>query len=70
MTMFDIIRFYSNGKKKLVHYLVSKEQAMEWCNSPFTRKGSVYFDGFAKSGSYKTGKAIYDHYFTPTIELN
>lgn len=64
--MYDIIRFYSkNNKKKLVHYLVSKEQAMEWCNSPFTRKAGVWFDGFVKSGSYKTGKPLYDHYFTP-----
>lgn len=63
--MKDIIRFYKTGKKKLVHFYVSEEQAREWCSSPFT-KTNAYFDGFGNSGEYCKGQiSIYNHYFVP-----
>lgn len=67
----DIIRFYETGKKKIVFYSVTEEQAKEWCNSPLTRKAGKYFDGFANAGAYgKERTAIYSNYFTPTEQYN
>lgn len=71
MALYDVIRFYKSGKKKLVHYKVTKEQAQEWCNSPCTERAHRYFDGFADTGTYGARNTpIYSHYFTPTKELN
>jgi len=69
--MKDIIRFKKNGKTKLIHFLVTEEQAREWCNSEHTQKEGKYFDGFATTGTYCTRqKPYYDHYFTPTEDFN
>lgn len=68
--MKDIIRFYPTGKRKLIHYLVTEEQAREWCESKYTRKqlkNLSWFDGFAESGTYCQNQSPkYTHYFTPT----
>lgn len=69
--MKDIIRFKKNGKKILIHYGVTEDQAREWCSSKYTHKKGKYFDGFAESGTYCTNnRPKYDHYFAPTEEYN
>lgn len=69
--MKDIIRFKKDGgRQKLIHYGITDEQAQEWCNSPYTRKEGVYFDGFAESGTYCVKQSPkYTHYFIPD-EIN
>lgn len=63
----DVIRFYrKNNRKKLIHYGVTEAQAKEWCESPYTKKEGVYFDGFAQSDTHCIySRPFYDHYFTP-----
>ncbi len=71
MAIKDIIRFYRTGKKKIVFYGVTEEQAREWCASPLTRKEGKYFDGFDKAGSHGNRLApIYPHYFVPTEDYH
>ncbi len=67
----DIIRFYKNGKQKIVFYGVTEYQAKEWCNSEYTHNAK-YFDGFSTTGSYGNKKQpIYNQaYFSPTEIYN
>lgn len=66
----DIIRFYKTGKKKIVFYSVTDEQAREWCSSTLTSTAR-YFDGFANHGEYGTRlTAIYQNYEAPTAEYH
>jgi len=61
----DIIRFKQKGKKELIHYKVTQEQAQEWCESDLT-KGKGYFDGFDNTGTHaQKQNPKYSHYFTP-----
>lgn len=48
--MLDIWRYYHSGKRsKLVHYCITKKEAIAWCNSKFTRKAGKWFDGFTET---------------------
>lgn len=64
----DIIRFFQDGRKKqLIFEGVTKEQAKEWCSSPYTKKAGIWFDGFDTHGEHIFRRnAKYTHYFTPS----
>jgi hypothetical protein len=63
----DIIRF-NNKKPNIVLFRgVTEEQAREWCNSPYTKKGQLFFDEFAQTDTHLIGKKPkYVKYFTPS----
>lgn len=50
MERYKIVRFYSNGKKRIMHTGLTLEEAKEHCNKPntkgITRNGIRWFDGF------------------------
>lgn len=45
---YKIIRFYSSGRKKILHRGVTLEVAQLHCSDPRTKKAGVYFDGYTK----------------------
>lgn len=68
--LYDIIRFYSNGKEaKLIMSGVTEEQKDEWCNSIKTSKLGKWFDGFTshRSGNFdcQRKKPLYPSNYTP-----
>lgn len=67
--MYDIVRFYSDGRKKLVMAKVTEEQKDTWCNDERTKKSGEWFDGFtnSKKTTYKCqlGKPMYPSNYTP-----
>lgn len=69
--MYDIIRFRRDGgRKKLIHKGITLEQAQEWCESEYTRKEGVYFDGYTETGKFERLTPKYTRYFTPTKQYN
>lgn len=66
---YDIIRFFEDGRKKLVMANVEEKIKDEWVNSPKTKKAGKWFDGFTASHktTYKCqlGKAMYPSNYTP-----
>lgn len=65
----DIIRFYENGRKKLIMVNVSEEKAQEWCVSPKTSKVGKWFDGFVSTNrniyNCQMGTALYPSNYSP-----
>jgi len=47
-TKYDLVRFFSSGRSKIIHRNVSDVVADLHTNDPRTRKEGVYFDGFRK----------------------
>jgi hypothetical protein len=50
--MYKIIRFYANGRQRVMGTNLTLEEAKEHCNKPSTqgttRSGVKWFDGFTK----------------------
>ncbi len=49
---YCIIRFYKDGRKRLIDYGLTREQAQAHCKDPSTRKEGVWFDGFDEESNW------------------
>lgn len=47
--MYKIIRYYKNGRRKLIKTVSSLEIARLHCNDSRTKKTGIYFDGYVKA---------------------
>lgn len=65
--MFDIIRFYKNGRNQLILKGITEGQAKTWCSSPKTRKEGEWFDGFTNKSKYscQTPQPLFNSFFNP-----
>jgi hypothetical protein len=46
--MYKIIRFFSNGEKRIIKTGLTLEQAQEHCQREDTHKAGIWFDGYTK----------------------
>ena len=52
MRLYKIVRFYINGRKRIIRRNVTLAEAQEHCRNPKTRKDGEYFDGYAEMGRW------------------
>jgi hypothetical protein len=53
MNYYNIVRYYENGKQKIINTGLTLQEAKDHCKKPNTegktRKGIKWFDGFIKA---------------------
>ena len=52
MRMYKVIRFYINGRKRIMKKNLTLAEAQAHCRDPKTRKEGVFFDGYAEMGRW------------------
>ena len=45
---YNIVRFYRDGRNKVIKRGVSLEEAQRHCQDPTTKKEGAWFDGYVK----------------------